>query len=96
MGTIIDAHVQHVANADHANDAVSVLYGNVANTSCPQARYKSRRRLEYCGQNECSSKPIYQMGEIAMRAGSSLRRFNAVFAEVYRRTPTEIRNVSCR
>jgi AraC family transcriptional regulator of adaptative response / DNA-3-methyladenine glycosylase II len=37
------------------------------------------------------------MGEIAMRAGfGSLRRFNAVFAEVYRRTPTEIRNVSCR
>jgi AraC family transcriptional regulator of adaptative response/methylated-DNA-[protein]-cysteine methyltransferase len=37
------------------------------------------------------------MGEIAMRAGfRSLRRFNAVFAEVYRRTPTEIRNVSCR
>ena len=37
------------------------------------------------------------MGEIAMRAGfGSLRRFNAVFAEVYRRTPTEIRKVSCR
>lgn len=32
------------------------------------------------------------MAEIAMRAGfGSLRRFNAVFAEVYRRSPTEIR-----
>jgi AraC family transcriptional regulator of adaptative response / DNA-3-methyladenine glycosylase II len=32
------------------------------------------------------------MTEIAMRAGfGSLRRFNAVFAEVYRRPPTEIR-----
>jgi len=32
------------------------------------------------------------MAEIAMRAGfGSLRRFNAVFAEVYRRPPTEIR-----
>ena len=32
------------------------------------------------------------MGEIAYRAGfSSLRRFNAVFAEVYRRPPSEIR-----
>lgn len=32
------------------------------------------------------------MTEIALRAGfSSLRRFNAVFAEVYRRPPTEIR-----
>jgi AraC family transcriptional regulator of adaptative response / DNA-3-methyladenine glycosylase II len=34
------------------------------------------------------------MAEIAMRAGfASLRRFNAVFAEVYRRPPTEIRRV---
>jgi AraC family transcriptional regulator, regulatory protein of adaptative response / methylated-DNA-[protein]-cysteine methyltransferase len=33
------------------------------------------------------------MAEIAMRAGfGSLRRFNAVFAEVYRRPPSEIRN----
>ncbi len=32
------------------------------------------------------------MSEIAFRAGfTSLRRFNAVFAEVYRRPPTEIR-----
>jgi AraC family transcriptional regulator of adaptative response / DNA-3-methyladenine glycosylase II len=32
------------------------------------------------------------MTDIALRAGfSSLRRFNAVFAEVYRRSPTEIR-----
>jgi AraC family transcriptional regulator, regulatory protein of adaptative response / methylated-DNA-[protein]-cysteine methyltransferase len=32
------------------------------------------------------------MAQIAMRAGfGSLRRFNAVFAEVYRRPPTEIR-----
>lgn len=32
------------------------------------------------------------MTEIAMRAGfGSLRRFNAVFAEVYRRPPTEVR-----
>jgi AraC family transcriptional regulator of adaptative response / DNA-3-methyladenine glycosylase II len=32
------------------------------------------------------------VAEIAMRAGfGSLRRFNAVFAEVYRRPPTEIR-----
>jgi len=32
------------------------------------------------------------MTEIALRAGfSSLRRFNAVFAEVYRRAPSEIR-----
>jgi hypothetical protein len=30
----IDAHVQHVANADHADDAVPVLYRNVANISC--------------------------------------------------------------
>jgi AraC family transcriptional regulator of adaptative response / DNA-3-methyladenine glycosylase II len=37
------------------------------------------------------------MAEIAMRAGfGSLRRFNAVFAEVYRRPPTEIRNARCR
>jgi len=36
------------------------------------------------------------MAEIAMRAGfGSLRRFNAVFAEVYRRPPTEIRAASC-
>src|SRR5262245_46907343 len=34
----------------------------------------------------------FQMTEIAVRAGfGSLRRFNAVFAEVYRRPPTEIR-----
>jgi AraC family transcriptional regulator of adaptative response/methylated-DNA-[protein]-cysteine methyltransferase len=34
------------------------------------------------------------MTEIASRAGfRSLRRFNAVFAEVYRRSPTEIRRV---
>jgi len=34
------------------------------------------------------------MTEIASRAGfRSLRRFNAVFAEVYRRAPTEIRRV---
>jgi len=33
------------------------------------------------------------MAEVAMRAGfGSLRRFNAVFAEVYRRPPTAIRN----
>lgn len=32
------------------------------------------------------------MADVALRAGSgSLRRFNAVFAEVYRRPPTEIR-----
>jgi AraC family transcriptional regulator, regulatory protein of adaptative response / methylated-DNA-[protein]-cysteine methyltransferase len=32
------------------------------------------------------------MTEIAMQAGfGSLRRFNSVFAEVYRRPPTEIR-----
>jgi AraC family transcriptional regulator, regulatory protein of adaptative response / methylated-DNA-[protein]-cysteine methyltransferase len=32
------------------------------------------------------------MTEVAMRAGfGSLRRFNAVFAEVYRRSPSEIR-----
>jgi AraC family transcriptional regulator of adaptative response / DNA-3-methyladenine glycosylase II len=32
------------------------------------------------------------MAQIAMRAGfGSLRRFNAVFAEVYARPPTEIR-----
>ena len=37
------------------------------------------------------------MAEIAMLAGyGSLRRFNAVFAEVYRRPPTEIRNARCR
>ncbi len=35
------------------------------------------------------------MAEIAMRAGfGSLRRFNAVFAEVYRRPPTEIRRAN--
>jgi AraC family transcriptional regulator, regulatory protein of adaptative response / methylated-DNA-[protein]-cysteine methyltransferase len=32
------------------------------------------------------------MTEVALRAGfSSLRRFNAVFVEVYKRSPTEIR-----
>jgi len=32
------------------------------------------------------------MADVALRAGfRSLRRFNAVFAEVYRRPPTEIR-----
>jgi AraC family transcriptional regulator of adaptative response / DNA-3-methyladenine glycosylase II len=37
------------------------------------------------------------MGEIAMRAGfGSLRRFNAVFVEVYRRSPTAIRNARYR
>jgi AraC family transcriptional regulator of adaptative response/methylated-DNA-[protein]-cysteine methyltransferase len=37
------------------------------------------------------------MAEIAMRAGfGSLRRFNAAFAEVYRRPPTEIRNTRYR
>jgi AraC family transcriptional regulator of adaptative response/methylated-DNA-[protein]-cysteine methyltransferase len=36
-----------------------------------------------------------QMAEIATRAGfGSLRRFNAVFAEVYRRPPTEIRRAT--
>lgn len=35
------------------------------------------------------------MTEIALRSGfRSLRRFNAVFAEVYRRPPTEIRRLS--
>jgi AraC family transcriptional regulator of adaptative response / DNA-3-methyladenine glycosylase II len=35
---------------------------------------------------------VLSMAQIAMRAGfGSLRRFNAVFAEVYRRPPTEIR-----
>jgi len=35
------------------------------------------------------------MAEIAVRAGfGSLRRFNAVFAEVYRRPPTEIRRAT--
>ena len=35
------------------------------------------------------------MAEIAIRAGfGSLRRFNAVFAEVYRRPPTEIRRAT--
>ena len=34
------------------------------------------------------------MAEVALRAGfRSLRRFNAVFAEIYRRPPTEIRRV---
>jgi AraC family transcriptional regulator, regulatory protein of adaptative response / methylated-DNA-[protein]-cysteine methyltransferase len=34
------------------------------------------------------------MSEIAARAGfTSLRRFNAVFAEVYRRSPTQIRRI---
>jgi AraC family transcriptional regulator of adaptative response / DNA-3-methyladenine glycosylase II len=33
------------------------------------------------------------MTEVAIRAGfGSLRRFNSIFAEVYRRTPTEIRS----
>jgi AraC family transcriptional regulator of adaptative response / DNA-3-methyladenine glycosylase II len=37
------------------------------------------------------------MAQIAMRAGfGSLRRFNAVFVEVYRRPPTEIRNARRR
>jgi len=37
------------------------------------------------------------MAEIAMRAGfGSLRRFNAVFADVYRRPPTKIRKLRCR
>jgi AraC family transcriptional regulator, regulatory protein of adaptative response / methylated-DNA-[protein]-cysteine methyltransferase len=36
----------------------------------------------------------FPMSEIAVRAGfGSLRRFNTVFAEVYRRPPTEIRRV---
>jgi AraC family transcriptional regulator of adaptative response / DNA-3-methyladenine glycosylase II len=35
------------------------------------------------------------MAEIAMRAGfGSLRRFNAVFAEVYRQSPSETRRIS--
>jgi AraC family transcriptional regulator of adaptative response / DNA-3-methyladenine glycosylase II len=35
------------------------------------------------------------MAEVAARAGfASLRRFNAVFAEVYRRTPSEVRRLS--
>ncbi|MFI4999025.1 MAG: helix-turn-helix domain-containing protein [Reyranellales bacterium] len=34
------------------------------------------------------------MSEVAARAGfASLRRFNSVFAEVYMRTPTQIRRV---
>jgi transcriptional regulator GlxA family with amidase domain len=34
------------------------------------------------------------MTEIAMRAGfGSLRRFNSVFAEIYGRSPTEIRRM---
>ena len=34
------------------------------------------------------------MAEVAARAGfASLRRFNAVFAEVYKRTPTQVRRV---
>jgi AraC family transcriptional regulator of adaptative response / DNA-3-methyladenine glycosylase II len=34
------------------------------------------------------------MSEVAASAGfASLRRFNAVFAEVYRRTPSEIRRL---
>ena len=37
----------------------------------------------------------FPMAEIAMLAGfGSLRRFNAVFAEVYRRPPTEIRRAT--
>jgi AraC family transcriptional regulator, regulatory protein of adaptative response / methylated-DNA-[protein]-cysteine methyltransferase len=37
------------------------------------------------------------MAEIAMRAGfGSLRRFNAVFVEVYGRAPTAIRNAGRR
>lgn len=36
-----------------------------------------------------------QMAEIAVRAGfGSLRRFNAVFAEVYHRSPSETRRIS--
>lgn len=35
------------------------------------------------------------MTEVALRAGfGSLRRFNAVFAEVYKRSPTEIRRLA--
>ena len=38
-----------------------------------------------------------QMAEIALRSGfGSLRRFNAVFAEVYRRPPTQIRRARGR
>ena len=34
------------------------------------------------------------MSEVASRAGfASLRRFNAVFAEVYKRTPSDIRRL---
>jgi AraC family transcriptional regulator of adaptative response / DNA-3-methyladenine glycosylase II len=34
------------------------------------------------------------MSEVAARAGfASLRRFNAVFVEVYRRTPSEVRRL---
>jgi len=34
------------------------------------------------------------MEEVAARAGfASLRRFNAVFAEVYERTPTQLRRL---
>jgi AraC family transcriptional regulator, regulatory protein of adaptative response / methylated-DNA-[protein]-cysteine methyltransferase len=34
------------------------------------------------------------MSEVAERAGfASLRRFNAVFAEVYERTPSEVRRL---
>ena len=37
------------------------------------------------------------MADVAARAGfASLRRFNAVFAEVYRRTPSEIRRLRVR
>jgi AraC family transcriptional regulator, regulatory protein of adaptative response / methylated-DNA-[protein]-cysteine methyltransferase len=38
---------------------------------------------------------VFPMAEIAMQAGfGSLRRFNAVFAEVYRRPPTKIRRAT--
>ena len=34
------------------------------------------------------------MSDVAARAGfASLRRFNAVFAEVYKRTPSEVRRL---
>jgi AraC family transcriptional regulator of adaptative response/methylated-DNA-[protein]-cysteine methyltransferase len=37
------------------------------------------------------------IAEIAMRSGfGSVRRFNALFAEIYGRPPTEIRNARCR
>ena len=86
-------------------ETVHRLFNAEAQNKTPAARdlaalNEARVRCKWRGPcacsapSGCSTGRNCRMADVAARAGfASLRRFNAVFAEVYKRTPSDVRRL---